>query len=137
MRFFAPIIALFALTAIAAPFPSTDASQAPQYSSKQVVEAIPKLQQLLQAHPEVEADIALHNPGFASNDNPNVIDYGKVLIAANYLDNPDYAGMLTTALGSFLGYLPGAIGGGISSILSGEYALISSIFKILCLGFCS
>jgi hypothetical protein len=137
MRFFAPILALYALTATAAPLPSTDAAQAPRYSSKQVITALPHIQQLLQNHPEIEKDVAVHNPGFASNDNPNVIDYGKILIAANYLDNPDIAGSLTSALGSFLGYLPGAITDGVSSILSGEYWLISTIFKALCLGFCS
>lgn len=39
--------------------------------------------------------------------------------------------MLTTGLANLLGYLPGAITGGVGGILNMEYSLISGIFSAL------
>jgi hypothetical protein len=138
MRFFTPLLSLYILTVTASPLPTTSTSSVQTYSSQKVISILPQLQQLLQNHPNIEANIALQNPVFASKDNAKALDYGKLLVAANGLDDPNSsaASALTSALGSFLGYLPGAITGGVGSILSGEWALISTIFKGLCLGLC-
>jgi hypothetical protein len=136
MRFFTPLISFCILAATASPLPSTSTTSAQIYTSQKVTSILPQIQQLLQNHPDIEASLALQNPSFASEGNTKTLDYGKLLAAANALDDPSVAGGLASALVSFLMGLPGAITSGVGSILGGEWAIISTIFKALCLGFC-
>lgn len=144
MRVSLLVPALYALAASAAPLPNeaqagveaTAPKFVTNYNPTAILGALPSLRKLLDLHPNIEADVAKHNPFFALSSNPNALDFNKIKAGVNMLNvnqepapATDLAGATLSALMSLLGYLPGAITGGVGSILSAEYSLITGIFS--------
>jgi hypothetical protein len=143
MRFAYFIPALYALTATAAPLPEQSSAVTAQTSIPRIDTAaftaiLPTLRKFLSTHASIEADIAQHNPMFASAANPNLLDFDKVENGVNMLNTnqepapaTDMAGAVISGALDLLSYLPGAIVSGVGGILSMEYSLISGIFSTL------